>query len=261
MSAKPFVKWAGGKRKLIPQILNIMPKKFKAYHEPMVGGGALFFELAPDSAHLNDLNSELIETYTAVKNDPEALIKALKKLKNTQSDYLKVRATKVRSAISKAARFIYLNKLCFNGLYRVNADGIFNVPYCKDETKNHVEEQVIREASKVLQTANLTNHNYLEALTKVKAKDLVFIDPPYDGTFSSYTSSGFNKADQAQLKEALDYLTEVKAYAIICNSDTPFIRDLYKSYTKIPIQDRFVISSKGSSRQLTPTFFITNYDL
>lgn len=260
MVAKPFVKWAGGKRKLLPQIFNIIPQKFEVYHEPMVGGGALFFALNPERAVLNDFNSDLIETYKVVRDNPDDLLKALKRLKNTEEDYLRVRAQSPKTPITKAARFIYLNKLSFNGLYRVNTSGRFNVPYCKDETRSHIEPEIIKQASLALQGTSLTNTDYLNALASVRAGDLVFIDPPYDDTFSSYTSEGFNKTDQACLKEALDYLTEVGAYTIVCNSDTPFIRTLYKNYTKIPVQDRFTIASKGSSRKPTSTFFITNFD-
>lgn len=258
--AEPFVKWAGGKRKLVPSIIEILPKSFKAYHEPMVGGGALFFALEPKVAFLNDYNSELMETYDVIKNSPKKLISALKKMKNSEEDYLKIKATKPRTSVNVAARFLYLNKLSFNGLYRVNSSGIFNVPYCKDDTRNFFDEKAIEEASSVLQGKTLTNLDYLEALTSVKKGDLVFIDPPYDGTFTSYTPQKFKKHDQIVLKDALDYLTEIKAYAIICNSDNEFIRTLYKSYTKVNIEDRYMIGSKSSSRGKKKTLFVTNFD-
>lgn len=259
MAVKPFVKWAGGKRKLLDQILPMIPKKYGTYHEPMVGGGALFFALQPRQAILNDYNGELIETYQVVKEQPDALLKALKRLKNTEDDYRKVRIQKPKTPVTRAARFIYLNKLSFNGLYRVNSSGVFNVPYCKDETRSHIDEESIRQASSALQGVTLQTGDYLQALTHVKPKDFVFIDPPYDDTFSSYTATGFSKNTQVQLREALDYLTDMKAYVIVCNSDTPFIRDIYKSYTKIPITDRFVIASNGSKRGSVSTLFITNF--
>jgi len=258
--AKPFIKWAGGKRKLIPSILSILPKSFNSYHEPMLGGGALFFELAPERAFLNDYNEDLINTYTVVRDNPDSLIKCMRKMENSEEEYLRIRSSSPRSPINKAARFIYLNKLSFNGLYRVNASGNFNVPYCKVDTRSPLDELAIREASLTLQGASLSSVDYLEALTKVQEDDLVFIDPPYDDTFSNYTSNGFNKANHLALKEAFDYLTDLGAYAIVCNSDTPFVRGLYKNYPKVNISDRFVISAKGSSRSPKETFFITNFE-
>jgi len=257
--AQPFVKWAGGKRKLLDQIQAILPKKYATYHEPMVGGGALFFDLLPKNAILNDLNSDLMVTYEVIRDQPEKLIKQLKTLKNSEEEYLKIRAQTPRIAVNKAARFLYLNKLSFNGLYRVNSSGIFNVPYCKDPERVHFDADIILEASKSLQGTRLTNLDYLQALASVKKKDFVFIDPPYDDTFSSYTSEGFNKASQIMLKEAMDYLNDVGAQVIVCNSDTEFIRNIYKDYKQTVVQDRFVISAKGSTRQPKSTLFITNY--
>jgi len=259
MAAKPFVKWAGGKRKLLEQILSLLPKKFGTYHEPMVGGGAVFFELAPKRAMLNDFNTELIEAYLAVRDQPDALLKAMKRLKNTEEEYLRIRAQSPKTPITRAARFLYLNRLSFNGLYRVNSSGMFNVPYCKDESRSHIDIDTIQNASNALKGVEITSGDYLQALTRVKKKDLVFIDPPYDDTFSSYTSAGFNKTDQSHLKDALDYLTDIGAYAIVCNSNTPFIRNLYSGYTKIPVMDRFVIASNGAKRGTVSTLFITNF--
>lgn len=260
MTAKPFVKWAGGKRKLLHHILPLFPKSFGTYHEPMVGGGAVFFELQPSAAILNDYNTDLINTYRVVQQKPEALIKALKKMKNSPEDYNRERAQSRKSEVLRAAQFIYLNKLSFNGLYRVNSQGMFNVPYCKDETREVLDSSTILEASRALQGVQLLSGDYIEAMRLVKSGDLVFLDPPYDDTFSSYTSAGFNKTDQSCLKEVVDYLTELGAYAVVCNSDTPFIRKLYRNYTKLSIQDRYVISAKGTSRQPKMTFFITNFD-
>jgi DNA adenine methylase len=259
MVARPFVKWAGGKRKLLDQILSLAPKKYGTYHEPMVGGGAVFFALNPKRAILNDYNEELIETYKVVRDQPGDLIKAVRRLKNTEQDYLRIRTQRPKLPVTRAARFIYLNRFSFNGLYRVNASGVFNVPYCKDENRAPVDFEAIQNASLALQGVDIRSGDYLQSLTLVKPKDFVFIDPPYDNTFASYTSAGFNRASQIALKEALDYLTDLKAYAIICNSDTPFIRDIYRNYTKIPVTDRFVIASNGSKRGTVSTLFITNY--
>jgi len=259
MPIRPFIKWVGGKRNKLPQILSLCPPKFNTYHEPMVGGGAVFFSLEPKRALLNDLNADLVETYQVVRDQPTQLIKALKTMKNTEEDYKIVRAQKRKTPVTRAARFIYLNKLSFNGLYRVNSSGQFNVPYCKDSTRAHFDADLILEASRLLQNVTVTSEDYLSALLKVKAKDLVFIDPPYDGTFTGYTSGGFSKEDQIRLKEALDYLSDIKAYVIICNSDTAFIRELYKDYNKIYIQDRFMVAAKGSSRIPKSTLFVTNF--
>ncbi|HBB56970.1 TPA: modification methylase [Patescibacteria group bacterium] len=198
---KPFVKWVGGKRQLLAQfrLMNLYPpekfdiKKGK-YFEPFVGGGAVFFDLLPETAYLSDLNNELVITYNVIKNDVENLIKSLKKHKLDKDYFLKIRVQNPEklSDLNTASRFIYLNRTCFNGMYRVNSRGGFNVPFGKYTNPLICDENNLRKASKALKNVEIKKQDYKEVLKKAKKGDFVYFDPPYypvskTASFTSYT--------------------------------------------------------------------------
>lgn len=258
----PFVKWAGGKRRLVSDIMGLLPEnRFKTYHEPMVGGGAVFFGLEPKKSVLNDMNSELMSTYRVVRDDVESLISQLATMKNSLEDYTRFRTQDLSSMsnVEMAARFIYLNKLSFNGLYRVNSLGVFNVPYGKCPNRKFFNPEALRAASAALSGTTILDGDYHRALLGVKRGDLVFIDPPYDSTFSGYTSKGFNHLDQEILLEEVNRLTKLGAYVLLCNSSTPFILSLYKDLNVHTIRDRFIISRDATKRTYIDTVVATNY--
>ena len=264
---QPFVKWVGGKRGLLSQIVPLIPKEFNNYFEPFVGGGALFFELyslgllKDKNVYLFDINSELINAYNIVKSNPSDLVKELKKFKEKHSKefYYEVRAWDreekflKRSEIERATRFIYLNKTCFNGLYRVNSKGYHNVPIGSYKNPNICDELVIYNASEALQNATILNSSYKEVLLHAKENDFVYFDPPYypltpTSSFTSYNENTFLDKEQKELFEAFDKLAKQNSHVMHSNSDTDFINELYKEFEIRNIQANRFINSKSSGR-------------
>jgi len=244
---KPFLKWAGGKRQLLPEILEYLPKNIgkTTYFEPFLGGGALLFELQPKQAIVNDSNRELINCYQVIKDDVEELIEVLKdhKARNSKEyfDYLRgidrLKQYNKFSDIQKAARIIYLNKTCYNGLFRVNSKGYFNVPFGRYKNPNILDEAVLRGVNNYFNqnTVTFLNTDFAEAVKDAKKGDFIYFDPPYDpvsntASFTGYDINGFNQNEQKRLKEVVDELTEKGCNVMLSNSATSFILDLYKDY-------------------------------
>lgn len=250
--AYPFLKWAGGKRAVIPEIARVLPENFNTYYEPFLGGGAVFFGL--DScirdAYLSDLNAELMLTYRILQMFPGALIEQLKEhqKKHSAKYYSRVRdkGHDEQDPVKVAARFIYLNKTCYNGLYRVNRAGKFNVPIGSYKNPNICDEDNLYAASEVLQKTTLRFHSF----TKIQptAKDLVYCDPPYDETFTAYTNGRFVSSDQIALKNACDVWRAKGAYVIVSSSDTELIRKTWQGYRITEISAPRNISCKGEGR-------------
>lgn len=266
--ATPFLKWVGGKRSIIGELTSRLPKDFKAYWEPFVGGGALFFEMGKDisDAHLSDLNIELVITYNVVKKHPEQLIKALRKHaeKHSKEYYYKIRAKHEQTdAVARAARLIYLNRTCFNGLYRTNKKGEFNVPMGRYKNPDIIRENVIRSCSKALQHATVT----LGDFTSIQPKkgDFVYFDPPYhpiNGTsFTSYTGDDFNEKDQERLRDFLLTLHKKGVKVMLSNSNTPFILNLYKNkvFKVHEVSAPRNVNCKADKRSHAKEVLITNY--
>lgn len=263
--ALPFVKWAGGKRSITDKISERLPDNIEIYHEPFVGGGAVFFAFQHmiKRATLADLNEELILAYDIVANDTENLIKALQIHESNHSIedgyYLKIRdREEPENAIDRVSRFLYLNKTCYNGLYRVNKSGKFNVPEGKYTNPKICDEVNLRNVSDVLKKAEIKIGQFDKTISPQKG-DFVYCDPPYDGTFSGYQSDGFGDADQTRLKEAVDVWTEQGVLVMISNSDTELIRGLYEDYHVHSITAQRNISSNGKTRGQIPEVLITNY--
>ena len=244
---KPFIKWVGGKRQLLPEIIKYVPKTYSTYYEPFVGAGALFFELMPRKAVINDLNKELIITYKSIKSDLSKLISELEKHeRNNSKEYFyevrnwdRLEDFNKKPNYEKAARLMYMNKVVYNGLYRVNSSGHFNVPYGKYKNPNILDRTLLKNISKYLKNSDIKilSSNYLQAVKDVQKGDFVYFDPPYDplndtSSFTSYQKDGFNKQDQIDLKKCADQLVELGAKVILSNSNTEFINELYSNQTK-----------------------------
>nr|WP_017727746.1 DNA adenine methylase [Halalkalibacterium ligniniphilum] len=272
-TAQPFLKWAGGKRQLLPEIQKYIPSNFQTYYEPFVGAGAVLFGLQPKNAIINDINSELINTYQVIKNNVDELIEELKKHKNESDYFYEIRnwdrtdEYAQRTAIQKASRIIYLNKTCFNGLYRVNRKGQFNVPFGKYKDPKYVNEQVLRSVSDYLNNHNVTimNKSYAEAVSTAKEGDFVYFDPPYDpvsttSDFTSYSLDGFTKEDQIQLRDVFSELDKKGCYVLLSNSATDFILDIYKDYKMVTVQATRSINSVASKRGKIDEVLIMNYE-
>ncbi|WP_029521108.1 DNA adenine methylase [Persephonella sp. IF05-L8] len=258
LKPKPFVKWAGGKRQIIDILKREAPTEFNTYIEPFVGGGALLFELLPERAIINDINSELINAYKVIKDYPDQLIESLKLHKNDKEYYYKVRAldpTKL-SPVERASRFIYLNKTCFNGLYRENSKGQFNVPFGKYKNPKIVDEGNIKAVSEYLNTANIKifNTDYKEICELADKGDFIYLDPPYHpisktSSFTKYTKYDFTQKDQEELAQIFRRLDKKGCYVMLSNSNTNFIRHLYKDYKIIEIHASRAINSNAEGRK------------
>jgi DNA adenine methylase len=275
---KPFLKWAGGKRQLLPEILRYLPKNIgkTTYFEPFLGGGALLFELQPKQAIVNDSNRELINCYRVIKDNVEELIEVLKvhKAKNSKEyfDYLRERDRLKQynkfSDIQKAARIIYLNKTCYNGLFRVNSKGQFNVPFGSYKNPNILDEAVLRGVNDYLNQKSVTflNRDFAEAVKDAKKGDFVYFDPPYDpvsntASFTGYDINGFNQNEQRRLKQVVDELTEKGCNVMLSNSATDFILDLYKDhkYTIETVSATRSINSNALKRGKINEVLVLNY--
>lgn len=263
--ALPFVKWAGGKRSIIPIIKKFLPDKIERYHEPFVGGGAVFFAFESwiKTATLADLNEELVLAYLSILKHTEEVIEALEKHAenhNTNGYYTKVRdKQKPKDPVGIAARFIYLNKTCYNGLYRVNKSGKFNVPQGKYKNPKICDPTNLKNVAVVLEKAVLRVGQFDETITP-KSGDFIYCDPPYDGTFAGYHKEGFGDSDQERLKASVDMWTKQGASIMLSNSDTPLIRRLYQGYHIHSITAYRHISSNGDTRGEKPEVLITNYE-
>jgi DNA adenine methylase len=236
---QPFLKWAGGKRQLLPDILPLIPKGFNRYFEPFVGGGAVLFALQPQVATINDPNLELINCYQTIKNHPQALIQLASTYKNDSDAYYQVReldrsaAFQSLSSLERAARLLYLNKTCYNGLFRVNRQGQFNVPFGSYKNPIIADPEVIHAISTYLNQADILylNGDFARAVQQATRGDFVYFDPPYDpvsetASFTSYSLNGFDREQQVRLQQTCDALTERGVKWLLSNSDTPFIRRL-----------------------------------
>lgn len=276
----PFLKWVGGKRGLLSQILPLVPKDFNNYFEPFVGGGALFFELYSlgrlknKKTYLFDINSELINTYNIVKNNPSELIKELQKFeKNHSKDFFyEIRSWDREESflkignIERASRFIYLNKTCFNGLYRVNKKNQNNVPIGHYKNPTICNEKTIYSASASLQNAIILNASYKEVLKYASSDDFIYFDPPYHpltetSFFTSYSELDFLEQDQRELCEVFKKLDKIGTNLLHSNSDTTFIKELYQEFKITTIQANRFINSKADGRGKISELLISNFRL
>lgn len=269
----PVLKWAGGKRQLLDTLIPLVPKDYSVYCEPFVGGGALFFALQPQSACINDVNHELIRVYTVIKNDVDALIEQLKQFQNNKDQFYEIRSWDRNkdkythlSDIEKAARIIYLNKTCFNGLFRVNASGEFNVPFGNYANPNIVNEPVLRAISFYFNNSEIVFNavDYAEILKNLPDNAFVYLDPPYDpvsitANFTSYTKDGFSRDEQIKLRKCCDELNERGIKFMLSNSATDFICDQYSKYNIEIISAKRLVGADASKRGRIQEVIVRNY--
>ncbi len=271
-NVKPVLKWAGGKRQLLGAIKSMLPSSFECYYEPFIGGGAVLFELQPKKAVLNDLNHELINVYKMIKNCPDELIQELKKHKNTPVHYYKVREMdrkrtfKKKDNVIKAARFIYLNRTCFNGLHRVNSAGFFNVPYGKYKNPNIVNETSILAISAYLnkESIYIYNGNFETALETARAGDFVYLDPPYvpastSANFTSYVKESFGDPEQVRLRDVCRNLDRKGVKWLLSNSAVGRVKELYQDFDITIVQASRAINSNKDKRGKIDEVLICNY--
>jgi DNA adenine methylase len=272
---QPFLKWAGGKRQLMPYIRPLIPQKIKRYFEPFIGGGAVLFYLQPAAALVNDLNSELINCYKVIRDYPEELLEAASKHQNTKEYYYQIREMdrvpefEALSPIERAARLMYLNKTCYNGLFRVNSHGQFNVPFGDYKNPIIADPAVIRAVSRYFKKAKIdfVSEDFAKVVSEAKKADFVYFDPPYDpvsdtASFTGYNLHGFNRDEQKRLKETCDDLTKRGVKVLLSNSDTPYIRELYgdAGYKIQEVKARRNINSVGEGRGTINELLILNYE-
>jgi DNA adenine methylase len=270
----PVLKWAGGKRQLLEVITPLLPRRITAYCEPFVGGGALLFHLQPDTAFINDINSELISVYSIIKNDVEALIAALKDFKNEADYFYAVRdwdRDKANYAalpdVRKAARILYLNKTCYNGLFRVNNAGEFNAPFGNYRNPTIVNGPALRAVSAYFNTATvrLSSLDYSEALRTLPKGTFVYLDPPYDPVsdtsgFTGYAKGGFARNDQIRLREWCDELNARGHQFMLSNSATDFIKEQYAAYHITIAQAKRSVNSDSTKRGVIDEVIVRNYE-
>lgn len=260
----PFVKWAGGKRQLIPQIRERMPEQFNNYYEPFVGGGAVIFELLPENAVINDINRALINAYQMICDHPKEFLQEVNRLdaemwEDGKEYYYSLREhyndklMRDEFDVELAALFVFINKHCFNGLYRVNGKGLFNVPY-NNSRRSSIDEQSIMEISGYLRNVTIISGDFEAACEGASAGDFVFIDSPYaplnPTSFESYTKEGFDIESHRRLANLFDELTARGCYCMLTNHNTELINELYgnKGYTIDVVSVKRMINSDASNR-------------
>ena len=257
MELKPFVKWAGGKRQILSLLRTHLPKTYNHYFEPFLGGGALFLDLQPKSATIGDINPELINAFEVIKLSPKKLIKAINKLKISEVSFYRIRKLNPNnlSEVDRAARFIFLNKTCFNGLYRENSKGQFNAPYGHYTNPKVIDETNILNLHEYLNKneIHLVCADYRQILLQAKAGDLIYLDSPYypikDGSFTKYSKNDFTKKDHEDLATVFKTLSERGCLVLMSNSNTKFIKDLYKGFSITEVFALRSINSQGKGRK------------
>lgn len=270
----PVVKWVGGKRQLLDHIIPLLPKKITSYCEPFLGGGAVLFSIQPHKAIVNDLNSDLIIVYKTIRDHVDELITSLQKHENTQDYFYKIRDIDRNkniylkmSDIEKASRLIFLNKTCYNGLFRVNQSGEFNTPFGHYKNPNIVNEPTLRAVSKYFNRNEITFlcEDFSTTLNRLKKGSFVYLDPPYDpvsdtASFTGYNKGGFDKKEQFRLKTCCDALTSKGIKFMLSNSATDFIKDLYKDYDISIVKAKRAINADANKRGEIDEVIIRNYE-
>lgn len=274
--ARPFVKWVGGKTQLINQLVALMPKDYNTYFEPFLGGGALFFHLQPSKAYINDINRTLIHTYRAIKESPDKLCADLCELgeeylsldQENRKEYFYERRKEFNSIkepnARKATLMIFLNKTCFNGMYRENSKGEFNVPFGDYKNPKICDTDNLKAINELLKYVEPTSVSYSEAAKKAKKGDFVYFDPPYHplsqtSSFTSYSLDSFSAKDQENLRDLFVELDKRGCYVMLSNSASDFIKDLYKDYRQEFVLAGRSINSKGSGRGKINELVVLNY--
>ena len=273
IKAKPFIKWVGWKRQLIEQFQELFPKDFNNYHEPFLGGWAVFFNLQKKQSFLSDVNKELINVYKIIKTNPKKLIEFLETLEYSKEKFLEIRAwdrednwQEKYSNVQRAWRFIYLNRTCFNGLYRVNSKWQFNVPFGKYKNPDFIQKENILNVSKLLNKtqAQIKLASFEKVLENASPWDFIYFDPPYDvltdsANFTSYDKSWFWRDMQKKLRDVFVELDKMWCKVMLSNHNTPFIREIYSWYKFDIVKARRNVNSKGDKRGEVEEIVVRNY--
>lgn len=266
----PIVKWVGGKRQLMFELLKNMPENYNRYFEPFIGGGALFFELQPDNAYISDMNEELINLYQVVRDNVGELITDLQKHDISKEYFMEIRNIDRTeeyenwSDVKKASRFIYLNRTCFNGMYRVNSKGEFNVPFGHYKNPRILDENNLINCSNLLRRTEIKHADFSEILKKVKKGDFVYFDPPYvplseTSSFTSYTKDGFDIDMQFKLRDVCDELDSMGVKFLLSNSDTKLVNELYENYNIKKVFASRQINANADGRGKITEVLVRNY--
>lgn len=267
---RPFIKWVGGKSQLLPEILARLPERFETYHEPFLGGGALFFALQPDSSILSDINPELINTYRVVRDSVHSLIDDLKRHHYQEEYYYTVRnidrseTFQKWTDVQRASRFIYLNKTCFNGLYRVNSKGHHNVPFGRYSNPTICDEESLLACSIALSNTNISVAPIGSLLDRARRGDFVYFDPPYaplttTSNFTNYAESGFGSSDQEALRDLCIELDKRGVKFLLSNSSAPLILELYSEFELEFVQATRAVNSNAKKRGKIDEVLVRNY--
>lgn len=275
---QPFIKWAGGKRQLLGHIRELLPKKYNRYYEPFIGGGAVLFELQPENAYINDINKQLVYTYRWLRDNPSDVMYWLDKYDNQivntnpSNDEAKELFYEVRDKYNEklaedtdsaevAALLIWLNKHCFNGLYRCNSKGLFNVPFANTRRMSYDRENLLS-VSKALKNTQITHGDFEDVCNQADKGDFVFLDSPYAplkaDSFVDYTKEGFAKEDHERLAEQFKKMTDRGCYCILTNHNTDFINELYDGFNKKVVQVKRMINRNANARS-GEEIIITNF--
>jgi len=270
---RPCVKWAGGKRQILNKIMKYIPDNFSTYYEPFVGGGAVLFNIQSKKAIINDANHHLFNVYHVIRDNVNELIKDLEKHKNKEEYYYEIRELdrtekfKTMSDIEKASRILFLNKTCYNGLFRVNSSGEFNVPFGSYKNPDIVNAPVLKAVSHYLNNNNvkILNVDFEESMKGMRKEAFVYFDPPYhplsdSSSFTGYTLDGFGKEDQIRLKNLCDKLDKRGCRFLLSNSGADFIQELYQDYKCEKIGAKRSINSDGNKRGKVKELLVRNYD-
>ncbi len=276
-NARPFVKWVGGKGRLVSELTKYLPETYRDYYEPFVGGGAIFFSLNPKRAYINDLNLVLITLYTFIKNDVQRVILSLEKLEleyhslssleDKKALFLQKRAEfneLANDSFEKSILLIFLNKTCFNGMYRENSKGGFNVPFGKHDNPTICDKINLIATSNSLKHVTITHSSYEVLTAKAKTDDFIYFDPPYHplnttSSFTSYQAGGFSAEDQEKLRDEFKRLSDIGCKVMLSNSDSALINKLYEDFNIHKIYAARAINSKGDGRGKILEVLVTNY--
>jgi DNA adenine methylase len=274
VSLQPFLKWAGGKRQLINHLRKYMPEDFDTYFEPFIGGGALFFDIKPQKAVINDINPEILNCYNVIREHTDELIADLSQHRNEKDYYYEMRELdrtqkyNELTPVQRASRIIYLNKTCYNGLFRVNSRGQFNVPFGRYKNPRYLNEPLLRAINQYLNRADvkILNVDFEEALNEAQKGDFVYLDPPYDplsdtSSFTSYSSQSFNKTEQERLYRVFHDLDRRGCRVMLSNSATDFITELYGNYQIVIVPANRAINSVSSGRGKINEVLVLNYTI
>ena len=264
--AQPFLKWAGGKSQLLSQLMPLMPERFGRYHEPFVGGGAVFFALTPVHASLSDLNPDLVTCYRVIRDEPDALVRALRSHVYEKDHFYEVRSwdPAALEPVERAARFIFLNRTCFNGLHRVNKKGQFNVPFGRYTNPTICDEVNLHRVSASLRHTEISCGGFDAVLERARPGDFVYFDPPYQpisatSSFTAYTSSAFGPLQQEELAEVCKALDRRGCAFMLSNSNAAFIRELYQGFDVREVYATRAINRDATKRGPIAELLVRNY--